>query len=110
MLLLLATLALSFQWKLYDLWSRKTGPSAVVLTEVEAALEFTNMYDIAFFGFFEDVETKEAKAFLNVAETRDSLAFGITSSQEVADAMKASFDSIILYEKVRRRDLEAVCS
>ena len=52
-------------------------------------------------GFFKDVETNEAKAFIAVAETQDSLAFGITSSQEVADAMEATFDSIILYKKVR---------
>ena len=51
-------------------------------------------------GFFKDVESKDAKAYLAVAEMQDSLAFGITSSQEVADALEATFDNIVLFKQV----------
>ena len=52
-------------------------------------------------GFFKDVTVKDALAFLAVAETQDSVTFGITSTQEVADALDATFDSIVLFKKVR---------
>ena len=52
-------------------------------------------------GFFKDVTAKDALAFLAVAETQDSVTFGITSTQEVADALDATFDSIVLFKKVR---------
>ena len=80
---------------------KKTGPPAVELTDAEAAQKFSDKDEVVLIGFFKDVETNEAKAFIAIAETQDSLAFGITSSQEVADAMEATFDSIILYKKVR---------
>ena len=80
---------------------KKTGPPAVDLTDPEAAKKFAEKDEVVLIGFFKDVETKEASAYLSVAEVQDRLAFGITSSQEVADAMEATFDSVILYKKVR---------
>lgn len=80
--------------------SKKTGPPAVDLTEPEAAKKFSEKDEVVLIGFFKDVESKEAKAFLAAAETQDSLGFGITSTQEVADALEATFDSIVLFKKV----------
>ena len=51
-------------------------------------------------GFFKDTSSKEALAFLATAENHDSLSFGISSSQEVADQLGATLDSIILYKPV----------
>lgn len=79
---------------------KKTGPPAVTLTDAEAAKKFAEKDEVVLMGFFKDVETAGASAYLAVAETQDRLAFGITSSQEVADAMEASFDSVILYKQV----------
>ena len=84
---------------------KKTGPPAVDLTDVEAAKKFSEKDEVVLIGFFKDQTSTDALAFLSVAEVQDSLAFGITSSQEVADALEASFDSIVLYKKVSSRTL-----
>ena len=51
-------------------------------------------------GLFKDTSSKEALAYLATAENHDSLTFGISSSEEVAGTLKATFDSIILYKPV----------
>ncbi|CAI7994599.1 Protein disulfide-isomerase [Geodia barretti] len=68
---------------------KKTGPPAIELTDVEAAKKFSEKDEVVLIAFFEDLESKGALAFKAVAEIQDSLAFGITSSQEVAEALGA---------------------
>ena len=53
-------------------------------------------------GFFSDLESTEATVYRSVAEVQDSLPFGITSTLEVADALDAKMDSIVLFKKVSR--------
>ena len=82
---------------------KKTGPPAVDLTDPEVAKKFVEKDEVVVVGFFKDVESKEAKAFLASAETHDSIAFGITSTQEVADALETTFNNVILYKQVSQR-------
>ena len=70
------------------------------LTEAEAAKKFSEKDEVVVVGFFEDLESEGALAFKAVAEMQDSLAFGVTSSQEVADSLDATLDSVILFKQV----------
>ena len=79
---------------------KKTGPPAVELTDVEAAKKFSKKDDVVLIAFFEDFESKGALAFKAVAEVQDSLAFGITSSPEIAEALECSMESIVLFKQV----------
>ena len=79
---------------------KKTGPPAIELTDVEAAKKFSEKDEVVLIAFFEDLESKGALAFKAVAEIQDSLAFGITSSQEAAEALGCSLDSIVLFKQV----------
>lgn len=51
-------------------------------------------------GLFKDQASDAAKAFLAAAESQESLYFGISTSQEVADALEAKLDTIALFKKV----------
>ena len=79
---------------------KKTGPPAIDLTDPEKAKIFSEKDEVVLIGFFEDVESKNALAYKAVAEVQDGLSFGITSSSEVAEALEATFDSVILYKQV----------
>lgn len=79
---------------------KKTGPPAIELTDVEAAKKFSEKDEVVLIAFFEDLESKGALAFKAVADIQDSLAFGTTSSKEVAEALGCSLDSIVLFKQV----------
>ena len=82
-------------------WLKKrTGPPAKELTTVEDARAFTKKDDVVVVGFFKDGGSDAANAFISAADTQDSVTFGITSVKEVADALDATFDSIILFKQV----------
>ena len=82
-------------------WLKKrTGPPATELTTVEDARAFTKKDDVVVVGFFKDRESDAANAFISAADTQDSVTFGITSVKEVADALDAKFDSIVLFKQV----------
>jgi protein disulfide-isomerase A1 len=78
---------------------KKTGPPAIELTDVEAAKKFSEKDEVVLIAFFEDLESKGALAFKAVADIQDSLAFGTTSSKEVAEALGCSLDSIVLFKQ-----------
>ena len=78
---------------------KKTGPSAKELTTAEEAKEFSNSDDVVVIGLFKDQASDAAKAFLAAAESQESLYFGISTSQEVADALEAKLDTIALFKK-----------
>ncbi len=54
---------------------------------------------IAVIGFFSDVESDSAKAFLEVASTNDDLKFGITSDSAVNGEYDISGDTVVLFKK-----------
>ncbi len=80
-------------------WLKKrTGPPAVVLESIEAANEFKDKDDVAVIGFFESQESDNAKAYLNAADTQDSINFGIVTSKDIAEGLEAALDSIVLFK------------
>ena len=79
---------------------KRTGPPATDLTEVDQAKKFSEEGEVVVIGFFEDKESAEAKAFITAADSYDMLPFGITSVKEVAEALKATMNTIVIFKKV----------
>jgi len=75
---------------------KKTGPAARTLADVEAAKAFIAENDVAIIGFFKDVESDAAKAFLGAAGGLDDYPFGISSEAAVIDEYKA--DGVVLFK------------
>jgi len=75
---------------------KKTGPAARTLADVEAAKAFIAENDVAIIGFFKDVESDAAKAFLSAAGGLDDYPFGISSEAAVIDEYKA--DGVVLFK------------
>jgi len=57
---------------------KKTGPTAKTLEDDEAVKAFIGENDIAVIGYFKDVESDAAKAFLSAADGLDDYPFAIT--------------------------------
>jgi len=77
---------------------KKTGPPALTFTDVDAANKFIEDNKVAVIGFFKNVESDEAKAFLEVAAALDDFKFGIVSDEAVIKALEASDASIVLFK------------
>ena len=78
---------------------KRTGPPAEDLKTVEEAKEFSEKEDVVVIGFFADADSANAKVYLAAADSQDTIYFGIVTKQEVADALEAKFDSIVLFKK-----------
>lgn len=79
---------------------KRTGPPATDLTEVEQAKTFSEGGEVVVIGFFEDKESEEAKAFITAADSYDEVPFGITSVKEVAEALEAQMNTVVVFKKV----------
>ncbi|XP_064820868.1 protein disulfide-isomerase-like [Oncorhynchus masou masou] len=81
-------------------WLKKrTGPAATTLGEVAEAESMIADNEVAVIGFFKDVESEGAKAFLNAAEAVDDVPFGITSNDAVYSKFEVSKDGVVLFKK-----------
>jgi len=78
---------------------KKTGPPAVTLESADAVKKFIEKDQVAVIGFFKDVNSADAKAFLQAAGGIDDLAFGITSDAEAFKENKVEMDGIVLFKK-----------
>ncbi len=78
---------------------KKTGPPAATLASVEEAKKLVEDNEIAVIGFFADVDSDAAKAFLEVAGANDDLKFGITSDSGVNSEYDVSGDRVVLFKK-----------
>ena len=79
---------------------KRTGPPATDLTEGDQAKKFSEGSDVVVIGFFEDKESEQAKAFITAADSYDDLPFGITSVKEVAEALEAEMNTVVVFKKV----------
>jgi len=88
---------------------KKTGPAAKTLESVEDGKAFIEEQDIAVIGFFKDLESEAAKAFLGAAGSMDDYIFGITSQESLFTEHKVEEDAgVVLFKKFDegRNDLE----
>uniref|UniRef100_A0A8B9GPF1 protein disulfide-isomerase n=1 Tax=Astyanax mexicanus TaxID=7994 RepID=A0A8B9GPF1_ASTMX len=82
-------------------WLKKrTGPAAAALTEVTQAESLIADNEVAVIGFFKDVESDGAKAFIKAAEAVDDIPFGISSDDAVFSKFEVTEDSVVLFKKV----------
>ena len=79
---------------------KRTGPPATDLTEADQAKKFSEGSDVVVIGLFEDKESEQAKAFIAAADSYDDLPFGITSVKEVAEALEAEMNTVVVFKKV----------
>lgn len=79
--------------------NKRMGPAAEALETAEAAKEFSEKDDVVVIGFFEDVESDNAKAYINAADTQETIYFGIVTSKEVAESLEATMDSVVVFKK-----------
>jgi len=78
---------------------KKSGPPAVTLTDVDAAKKLVEDNKVAVVGFFDDVESEAAKAFLETASGLDDYKFGITSDSGVRGEYDVKGDAVVLFKK-----------
>jgi len=78
---------------------KKTGPPAKDIDSVETAKAFIEDNDVAVIGFFKDVESDAAKAFLSVAGSMDDHPFGIASDDAVFAEYTVEGESVALFKK-----------
>jgi protein disulfide-isomerase A1 len=87
---------------------KKTGPPAKTLESVDEATTFAAEPEVVVIGFFKNVDSDNAKAFLDVAATiEDSIPFAITSDDAVFKHHEVSGDeAIVLLKKFdNKRDV-----
>nr|XP_031830760.1 protein disulfide-isomerase [Nomia melanderi] len=77
---------------------KKSGPAAKDLPTVDEAKSFIEAHDIAIVGFFKDVESPEAKVFMEVGNANDYM-FGITSNEEVFKEYGVEDGKVVLFKK-----------
>jgi len=77
---------------------KKTGPAAKTLENIEDAKAFIEANDIAVIGFFKDLESADAKAFLGAAGNMDDYPFAISSEAGVLEEYKVEGSGIVLFK------------
>jgi len=75
---------------------KKTGPPAKTLADDAAVKAFITENDVAIIGFFADVESDDAKAYLAAAGNLDDYPFGIASDAAILAEYKAS--GVVLFK------------
>ncbi|XP_013790737.1 protein disulfide-isomerase-like isoform X1 [Limulus polyphemus] len=82
------------------LWlKKKTGPPALTLKTVEETKQFKEGSEVVIIGFYKDLESKEAKIFLEAAAVTDDYPFAITSQDEIYKELDVQKDGIVLFKK-----------
>lgn len=87
---------------------KKTGPAATTLATVDEAKKFIDASPVTVIGFFDDLESAEAKAYLDAAMELDEYAFGIVNDKECTSGLEVNQDSVVLFKNFdeKRNDLQ----
>uniref|UniRef100_A0A4W4EIV5 Protein disulfide-isomerase n=1 Tax=Electrophorus electricus TaxID=8005 RepID=A0A4W4EIV5_ELEEL len=81
-------------------WLKKrTGPAAPTLKDVAQAESLIADNEVAVIGFFKDVESEGAKAYIKAAEAVDDVPFGITSDDAIFSKFEVTKDAVVLFKK-----------
>ena len=78
---------------------KKTGPPALTLTTAEEASKFKESAEVVVLGYFSDLESKDAKTFLEVASENDDYPFAIASDKSVLSDLNVDKDGVVLFKK-----------
>ncbi|XP_071964006.1 protein disulfide-isomerase 2-like [Antedon mediterranea] len=86
---------------------KKTGPPATTLESADDVEKLRKDQEVVVIGLFKDIESAEAKAFLEAAGGMDDIPFGMTSNAELLTTYEVTGNSGIVLLK-NFDDLKAV--
>jgi protein disulfide-isomerase A1 len=79
---------------------KKSGPPAITVSTSEELKKFQEDNEVAALGLFTDLDSAEAKAFMSVAQSMESVVFGVTSEKSLFDELKVSGEKgLVLFKK-----------
>ncbi|KAM3624465.1 uncharacterized protein V6R79_023896 [Siganus canaliculatus] len=79
--------------------NRRTGPGAPVLDSVDSVAEFIDSHNITVVGFFDDVESDEAKVFRQVSLDMVDTEFALAETPEVFQKYDVKAGAVVLFKK-----------
>ncbi|KAF7223491.1 protein disulfide-isomerase A2 [Nothobranchius furzeri] len=87
---------------------RRTGPGAVDLISGADAVQFIEAHNITLVGFFDSLDSEEAKLLKELAFDLTDTEFAVTATSEVLQTLEAKPNSVVLFKKFdeRRADFE----
>lgn len=91
---------------------KKTGPAAQTLKNADEAKAFKSSADVVVVGLFSDLESADAKSFLEAAAENDEYPFAISSESSVWTELGVDSPKVVLFKKFDegRNDLEDAVS
>lgn len=78
---------------------KKTGPPAQTLSNAEEAKAFKGSSDVLVVGLFADVNSADAKTYLEYAAENDDYPYGIASDKAVYTELGVENDGVVLFKK-----------
>lgn len=78
---------------------KKTGPVAAKLDSKEEVDKFNDQADVTVVGFFDDVESEQAKAYLDAAMELDDVSFGLVQDKNLFSEFEVPEASVLLFKK-----------
>lgn len=88
--------------------TKKTGPAAETIADAAALESFKEKGDVVVLGWFADVESDGAKAFMGAAQSNEEVLFGVSSEASVQTAAGLSGDGVVLFRKFEEPDAPRV--
>ncbi|XP_037620533.1 protein disulfide-isomerase A2 [Sebastes umbrosus] len=82
-----------------DWIKRRAGPGPAALDSADSAAQFIDSHNITVVGFFDDLESKAAKAFKEVAMDVTDTEFAVSASPEVFQKYEVKANSVVLFKK-----------
>jgi protein disulfide-isomerase A1 len=77
--------------------NKKTGPTAKVLDDKDAAVAFKEEHEVAVIGYFP--EGSDSAAFIAAADSVDDIPFGITSDADAAKELDLEAGGVTLFKQ-----------
>ncbi|XP_037546224.1 protein disulfide-isomerase A2 [Nematolebias whitei] len=78
---------------------RRSGPGAAHLDSVASAEQFISAHNISVIGFFDSLESEEAKLLKEVAFDLTDMEFAMTAAPEVFQKYEVKSSSVVLFKK-----------
>ncbi|XP_028419878.1 protein disulfide-isomerase A2 [Perca flavescens] len=78
---------------------RHAGPGAPVLDSADSAAQFIDSHNITVVGFFDNLESEEAKVFKELALEITETEFAVSASLEVFQKYEVKANSVVLFKK-----------
>lgn len=78
---------------------KKSGPAYQTVATKEEATKFAEANEVAVLGIFSDVDSDEAKAFIETAKGNDDVPFAVSTADEVAETYEVKAPSVVLVKK-----------